>query len=694
MAGFTPAAGRVRVGRVNGNTSIVVNDGKKRDDKSDSNTANDNDDHDVHDDDIADSDSSSTDYDNPYHETALDLYTRHTRRRARRLAGISSSDDSSSSSCSSDDDDDGSISTLDGDDNADKDRSLNIGSRKKNEESSSETRKRKRAMERAIRSAERPLKKWLSSYPLVAARSCLSSVPVVVDVAATDGSVGGRGASRLPNLTTTPPQPSVLPRVEETKRLRRILRRLRRKEMEFRVKFGNKTSTSTDVQQRSKATTSNKYSCETAVDPLNNMKEQASEDVDHTAIYSFLPQGTGISFIDAVLGRESLLHTRQRHQQTSTSSSSSGIVLEINGPSGSGMTSIMLAVAARYVVSTSQLFVSEMEEDDCHQPTSVKRWKQNDNNNNNNNESGLLVTEPKVVILDIELGLHIEKLVNCVKEAVLRRWEETAPARRWKSEHDKKWDVDDDGVGGDEYQNTIIEQRQIELAIASCLGRINIVQPRDFTYLSLVATIELLRQALDKEKADVTKKETVTTSSSGIVNATSKPPSSSHQFDFRVKKSSSSSFTNATTTQPPAVAPTLVLIDSLTTLDETTRYLEGLPTTTMTASGNTCRSSSGSGLSDRNSFYRQLMRLREAHDVTILAAAKTYTTVNGRTSSSSGSLWDKMVSHRVSLHHAVEGTPEDQAGFEFVAILNNMNGKYPENECVYPYSITAGGIAS
>jgi len=170
MAGFTPAAGRVRVGRVNGNTSIVVNDGKKRDDKSDSNTANDNDDHDVHDDDIADSDSSSTDYDNPYHETALDLYTRHTRRRARRLAGISSSDDSSSSSCSSDDDDDGSISTLDGDDNADKDRSLNIGSRKKNEESSSETRKRKRAMERAIRSAERPLKKWLSSYPLVAAR--------------------------------------------------------------------------------------------------------------------------------------------------------------------------------------------------------------------------------------------------------------------------------------------------------------------------------------------------------------------------------------------------------------------------------------------------------------------------------------------------------------------------------------------
>lgn len=562
-------------------------------------------------------------------------------------------------------------------------------------------------MERAIQSAERPLKEWLSSYPLVAARSCLSSLPVVVDVvAATDGSGGGRGTSRS-QTTITPPLPSAAPsRVEETKRLCRILRRLRRKQMEFRVKFGMVTSTLTGVQQINQD-----FSCETAIDPRTNMKEQVSEDVDHIALYSFLPQGTGISFIDAVLGRESLLQTRQRQQQKTTTSSLSGIVLEINGPSGSGMTSILLTVAARYVVSTSQLFIS-----DCHQPTTAKCYEQYDNINS---ASGLLVTEPKVVILDIELGLHIEKLVNCVKEAVLRRWEESAPARRWKIEHDKKWDIDDgddddatteqlvttmkndantydndNDDDGDEYQNTIIEQQQIELAIASCLGRINIVQPRDFTYLSLVATIELLRQALDKEKADVAKKDTVTTSSSSIVNSTSKPPSSLHQFDFRVKKSNSSSFTKATTTQSPAAAPTLVLINSLTTLDETTRFLEGLPRTTATASGNSCRSSGGSGLSDRNSFYRQLLRLKEAHDVAILAAAKTYTTVNGRTSSSSGSQWDKMVSHRVSLHHVVEGTQEDQAGFEFVAILNNMNGKYPENECVYPYSVTAGGIAS
>ena len=261
MAGFTPATGRVV-----GFNSSIVND-KKRDDKSVSNTNNDNDSDDhvnvLENDEIADSDSSSTDYDNPYHETALDLYTRCTRRRARRLAGISSSDDSSSG-CSSDDDD-GSISTVDDVDN-EKDRSLYIGGRTNEDgvaSSSFETTKRKREMERAIRSAERPLKKWLSSYPLVAARSCLSSMPVVVDVvaAAMDGSVGGRRTSRLHPTATSPPPPSFPPRVEETKRLRRILRRLRRKQTEFRVKFGN-VSSSTGVQQMS----NQDPSCEMAVD--------------------------------------------------------------------------------------------------------------------------------------------------------------------------------------------------------------------------------------------------------------------------------------------------------------------------------------------------------------------------------------------------------------------------------------------
>ena len=58
---------------------------------------------------------------------------------------------------------------------------------------------------------------------------------------------------------------------------------------------------------------------------------------------------------------------------------------------------------------------------------------------------------------------------------------------------------------------------------------------------------------------------------------------------------------------------------------------------------------------------------------------------------SNGSLWEKMVTHRVSLHHVVNGTQEDQAGYDFVATLSTIS-KHAE-ECVFPYSVTAGGIA-
>ena len=213
------------------------------------------------------------------------------------------------------------------------------------------------------------------------------------------------------------------------------------------------------------------------------------------------------------------------------------------------------------------------------------------------------------------------------------------------------------------------EQRQIEHAIASCLGRINIVQPRDFTYLSLVATIEALGQSLDEERA---------------VDNPAKTGSI---------KQPSPSFTN-TTEQHRQQAPTLIMIDSLTTLDETTRYLESLST-----AGGSSRSSSGSGLSDRNEFYRQLLRLREEHEVTIIATSRCVPSTNNRLNNDSrvgkrgvSSLWDKMVSHRVSLHHAIEGTQEDQAGYDFVATLNVNDNREGPN--VFPYSVTAGGVAT
>lgn len=355
------------------------------------------------------------------------------------------------------------------------------------------------------------------------------------------------------------------------------------------------------------------------------------------------------------------------------------------------MTSILLAVAARYVASTSHLFFPRMgcaaasAAADSHVDTTIgvsgggrhrsaKRHKQND-------YTVALTTEPRVVILDVEKGVHAVNLILYVREAVLRRWEETASARRWKMNHVEAWDLDGanarqrrtvDGDDDDEekFNNTMIEQRQIELAISSCLGRINIVQPRDFTYLSLVATIEALRHGLDKEK---------------VVRESASKQSSLHKIDVQRKCNKSSLFA---TTQP-GEAPTLILIDSLSTLDASTRFLENLP-----ATSGSSRSSSSSGLSDKNEFYRQLVRLREDHEISILGTSRSMPTVNGRASSSgssSSSLWDKMVSHRVSLHHVAEGSQEDQAGYDFVATLN-INSKQ-EDGCIFPYSVISGGIA-
>lgn len=284
--------------------------------------------------------------------------------------------------------------------------------------------------------------------------------------------------------------------------------------------------------------------------------------------------------------------------------------------------------------------------------------------------------EPRVVILDLESGVHAVKLALSVREAVLRRWEETAPARQWNREQKKLGAMGSaeeercntaevfDNVE-DKFNSTMNEQRQIELAIASCLGRINIVRPRDVTYLSLMATLEELRHNLDEERDAV--RETTTTDASSI----------------RL-----------------IAPPTLILIDSLTALDASTRYLESLP------AGNKYSSiGGGSGLSDRNEFYRQLMRLHDEHEIAIFGTSryspssmnncKPYGQSNrvGGIRGSGSSLWEKMVSHRISLHHVADGTQECLAGYDFVATTTMKTNGRQEDTSVYPYSVTAGGIA-
>lgn len=294
------------------------------------------------------------------------------------------------------------------------------------------------------------------------------------------------------------------------------------------------------------------------------------------------------------------------------------------------------------------------------------------------------MTEPRVVILDLERGVHAVKLILSVREAVLRRWEEAAPARQWRKEQEKMWKLGDDAdaaneldsrasedQNGQQLNSTMDEQRQIELAIASCLGRINVVQPRDFAYLGLVATVETLRHSLDEEK---------TAKNPMVAGAPSEQLPRSQLFG-QPTKNAKPSLANYTHVEEP---PTLILIDSLTTLDASARHLENLSTNT---SGSDRSSSGKSGLSDRNEFYRQLIRLREEHEVAIIGTSRCWGGGNKRGSSSS--LWDKLVSHRVSLHHVAEGTQEDRAGYDFVA---TCSGKH-EGASVFPYSATDGGIA-
>mmetsp|Transcript_33572 Transcript_33572/g.67803 ORF Transcript_33572/g.67803 Transcript_33572/m.67803 type:complete len:311 (-) Transcript_33572:369-1301(-) len=276
--------------------------------------------------------------------------------------------------------------------------------------------------------------------------------------------------------------------------------------------------------------------------------------------------------------------------------------------------------------------------------------------------------EPKAVILDLEHGIHTDKLILTVKEAVIRRWEETSAARHWMAKHQQIWSdgnkriengMDGDiGLSKESCDYTVNEQQQIDMAIAYCLGRMHIIQPRDFTYLNLVATLESLRQSLQNDQIQ---RENI-----------------------------------RNTTNHLNAPPTLLLIDSLTTLDEFTRVQEGLPT-----SRSSSNRSRGSGLSEKNEFYRQLVRLREEHNVMIVAASKNilgssivYDGVRRdkglRRNRTRGDAWDKLVTHCVALHHIADGTMEDRNGYDFVATLsaNDQNG----DTNIFPYAVTAGGI--
>lgn len=329
------------------------------------------------------------------------------------------------------------------------------------------------------------------------------------------------------------------------------------------------------------------------------------------------------------------------------------IIFAQNGLVRSGMTSILIASAARYVANTSNLFINitdtnsqNTSSEQFTSPNSVINGSSPNKRQKVACHNPTAVAEPRVVFLDLEHGVHAMKLILFVREAVLRRWEETSLARKWRREQTATYTAkiactDTPNQHHNEI-DPIQEQRQIESAIAQCLGRIHVIQPRDFTHLSLVATIESLSKRLDDDKLD--------------------------------SNESTSNNTSRSAQQPP----TLLIIDSLSTLDACARAQEHLPN----ISGNT----SGSGLSERNEFYRQLQRLRTEHQVVVMASSRR---VNSSECDSSGSIWDKMVTHRVGLHYVADGTGEQRRGFDFVATV-----KAVQDANMFPYSVTNGGINS
>lgn len=498
-------------------------------------------------------DNFSSDLDDPYHETAKSWLHRDILRRIRRSAGVSSEEESSTGSED--------VRDCEHDD-------LSSGK------------------EFSILSATRKFDAWLDAYPVIASKCCLSAATKSTAVE------------------------------EETQRLKRILRRLRRKEKEFRFKHTEMRTCSSYHQK------TNSIPAE-AMQQIHTESSSEKEN-DKLAIQSFLPQGTGLAFVDSILARADSKNDEDNEQ------SCNWPILELNAPPRSGATSTLVAVAARYVACTSSLFFSQNghmhvgECDDGGRAFKRRRLVLDEMNPN----------EPSVVLLDVEKSCNIAKLVCAVKEATFRRWDETSNARQWMSDQEVKWrrnlvrpfTKESTQVDADDFASKD-DTEIIERIVASCLGRIHVVQPRDFNYLSLVATIEVLRQSLDDRRESKSA-------------PTGQPGETQESFDASKLKSSKQSI--PTKQAYSSEAPTMILIDSLSTLDASTRYQESFST-------------GGSGLSNRNEFFRQLARLRESHQVVIVGASRA-----NSSSRPKDHQWDKMVTHRVAIQNVAQGTKETQ----------------------------------
>ena len=182
-----------------------------------------------------------SDFDEPYHETASNWLRRSARRRARRLAGLSSCSSSSSS-----------------------DESIDEEGSNKNTHNNNNN----------APMIYKPIMKWRRQYPIAAARACLSLMQLD-DVNCIINSHRSRS-----------------PRERECNRLHRVLRKIHRKQSLHL----QQQQLQQQQQQQGEATISG--------DRNEDNVSQAMRNDDKLVIDSFLPNGTGISFIDSALAKD------------------------------------------------------------------------------------------------------------------------------------------------------------------------------------------------------------------------------------------------------------------------------------------------------------------------------------------------------------------------------------------------------
>jgi hypothetical protein len=136
---------------------------------------------------------------------------------------------------------------------------------------------------------------------------------IVIPIDKATAALDGNYHARVPHNSVLP----LPPRVEEMKRLRRIIRRLRRKRTELWEKFRCRAAVTSEQ-----------------TNSVNHDSSVETPDSDECAVLSFLPHGTGISFIDAALCRESLLRSKlsmsgSESDKLQQQKSSSHLVLEL-----------------------------------------------------------------------------------------------------------------------------------------------------------------------------------------------------------------------------------------------------------------------------------------------------------------------------------------------------------------------------